>query len=108
MRSSAAIGETSYGYLLPAYKANHFFEGSRIFINDDTAPIGVQPAQEFRAYLSSRNQSFSLLPALWLTSHGTPPTRSWFLNRLRTVIMDTAIAGQSLRVGGATYFASIG
>ncbi|KIP09229.1 hypothetical protein PHLGIDRAFT_67814, partial [Phlebiopsis gigantea 11061_1 CR5-6] len=107
-RASVVRDARSYGYLLPGHKADRFFDGSRVLILDDNAPGDLRPTGFFSAYLASRDALFPLLSPLWLTSEGTPPTRSWFLSRLRRSVPDPNIAGQSLRAGGATYFASLG
>lgn len=107
-RASVILSSSAYGYLLPGHKADRFFDGSRVLIDDANAPQGICPSRIFSEYLSSRDSLFPLEPSLWITSDGTTPTRSWFLTRLRSCIPDTRIAGQSLRAGGATYFAALG
>ena len=52
-RASVSFAESSYGYLLPAHKADRFFDGSRVLIDDCFAPAGVVPSHEFRVYLAS-------------------------------------------------------
>ncbi|THH13228.1 hypothetical protein EW146_g6963 [Bondarzewia mesenterica] len=95
---------SGFGYHLPYHKGDRFFDGNTVIIlsQDEADPLPI-----FNAYLSSRDSLFRLRPALWLTSAGTPPTRAWFLRRLRT-IFPTDIAGHSLRAGGATHFAAAG
>lgn len=108
LRSSVTIFDRAYGYTLPAHKADRIFEGSSIVIEERLDTDGINPFVEFKDYLASRDTLFPLQPALWLTSDGSIPTRSWFLSRLRACIDNPNVAGQSLRAGGATYFAIIG
>lgn len=107
-RASVYRTDGVYGYTLPGHKADRFFEGSIIRIDDSFAPAHISPSDEFDAYLRGRDLLFPLQPALWLTASGDIPTRSWFLDRLKACVPDAQIAGQSLRAGGATYYASIG
>ncbi|THH05851.1 hypothetical protein EW146_g9790 [Bondarzewia mesenterica] len=80
--SSVTAYASSFGYHLPYHKGDRFFEGNTIIIlsQDEADPLPI-----FNAYLSSRDSLFRLRPALWLTSTGTPPTRAWFLRRLRAI-----------------------
>lgn len=107
-RASVVLDAVSYGYLLPGHKADRFFDGSRILVLDINAPPGLAPTPFFSAYPASRDARFPLLSPLWLTADGSPPSRTWFLLRLRRSLPDANYAGQSLRAGGATYFASLG
>lgn len=107
-RASVSHSTTSYAYTLPGHKADRIFAGSQVLIHDEHAPPGLAPAAEFRRYLDGRDTLFPLHPALWLTSSGNIPTKSWFLSRLRACLPDETISGHSFRAGGATYFASIG
>lgn len=104
-RSSVRLFDTAYGYTLPAHKADRIFEGSSVLIEQRLTTDGVDPFAEFTNYLSSRDSLHPFQPALWLTASGDIPTRSWFLSRLRNVIPDASLGGQSLRAGGATFFA---
>ena len=104
-RSSAHCSTHTFGYMLPAHKADRIFEGSAILIPSSHEDVNPQPF--FQAYLQSRDHRFPFHPQLFLTSTGASPTRNWFLSRLHTHIFDN-VAGHSLRAGGATYFASIG
>src|SRR5258707_1252137 len=67
----------------------------------------TDPVPIFLAYLPSRDSLFPLRPALWLTSSGFLPTRTWFLRRLHA-LFPADVAGHSLRSGGAPYFTSAG
>jgi hypothetical protein len=97
---------TSYGFILPATKTDPFFQGNHLVIQPFTPH--VDPRIHFLTYLASRDSTFPLHPELWLTSRGLSPTRSWFINRLRSYFPDPNIAGQSMRAGGATCLASTG
>jgi hypothetical protein len=53
------------------------------------------PLQPFILYLLSRDRLFPSLPHLWLCQSGNPPTRSWFITRLRALYPHD-VAGHSL------------
>lgn len=98
-RPSVTIHDNRYEFWLPAHKADKTFEGNHIIITD------LDALEWFMRYLHARDTSHPLNPFLWLRSSGNPPTRSWFIRRLRKIIPDTRFAGQSLRAGGATALA---
>jgi hypothetical protein len=105
LRPSVEILPTAYSFFLPGHKADRFFEGNQVivqqtFTNDD-------PFSIFTAYLHSRDALWPYNPELWLRKDGTIPTRSWFLLRLRRHF-NADIAGHSLRSGGATALAEAG
>ncbi|KAJ7491569.1 hypothetical protein B0H11DRAFT_2228731 [Mycena galericulata] len=81
------------------------FEGSRVVI-PHRARLNAIPV--FRRYLDSRNARLPLNPFLWVRDTGSVPSRSWFMRRLRAVVLDRSFAGQSLRTGGATALAEDG
>ena len=98
-RSSVELTHTAFSFLLPAHKADRFFEGSKILItprNSVPNPLGY-----CRRYLHARDTLFPFYPQLWLRMDGSPPSRSWFLCSLHT-ICDPSFGGHSLRAGGAT------
>jgi hypothetical protein len=97
---------SSYGFILPSNKTDPFFQGNHLVIKGFVDE--VDPLPFFLSYLSSRDHLFPAHPQLWLRKNGLPPTRSWFMSRLRTFFPDTQIAGQSMRAGGATCLASNG
>lgn len=102
-RSTVTISATQYEFWLPAHKADTTFEGNHVIVADNDARTW------FKRYLNSRDQRFTLInPYLWLTQNGRPPTRAWFMKRLRRLFPDKNIAGQSLRAGGATALAEDG
>ncbi|KAI0059318.1 hypothetical protein BV25DRAFT_1780889, partial [Artomyces pyxidatus] len=105
MRATVAMQPRTYSYVLPGHKADRFFDGNIVIIpaRDDI----VDPLKVFTAYLASRDSLFSLQPALFLTARGAIPTRAWFISRLRK-FFPAAIAGHSMRAGGATFYASEG
>lgn len=106
-RSSVRHYTGGFGYILPAHKADRVFEGSTIVIIESNAPADLNPFFYFNKYLASRDALFPLQPALFLTSTGAIPTRSWFVSRLSSVLTGN-ISGHSMRAGGATHFAAIG
>ncbi|CDO77837.1 hypothetical protein BN946_scf184714.g12 [Trametes cinnabarina] len=104
-RSSVHLFEDNFSYVLPTHKADPHHLGSHVVISSDHPD--VNPARIFAAYLRARDAKFRFQPALWITSDGRVPTRSWFISRLRRVL-PSSYAGHSLRAGGATYFAARG
>ncbi|KAG2109719.1 uncharacterized protein F5147DRAFT_692105 [Suillus discolor] len=58
-------------------------------------------------YLAAHDTSFLHHPALWVTSAGIVPTRSWFLRRLHH-FGGNEFSGHSMRAGGATALAAAG
>ncbi|KIL58038.1 hypothetical protein M378DRAFT_53549, partial [Amanita muscaria Koide BX008] len=98
-RGTVELTPTTFCFLLPAHKADRFFEGSRIVITGrNRVP---NPIPLCSAYLRARDQLFPFHPQLWLCRSGHPPTRAWFLRLLHRVC-DPALGGHSLRAGGAT------
>jgi hypothetical protein len=96
-------------YLLPSHKADTFFEGNKILILRTSLFPGIDTYKFVTQYLTQQDTLFPFLPELWLLQSGQPPTRSWFLNRLHTILPDCCnISGHSLRSGGATTLASLG
>ncbi|KZS92198.1 hypothetical protein SISNIDRAFT_393879, partial [Sistotremastrum niveocremeum HHB9708] len=92
-------------YLLPAHKADPFFEGNRIILQKSNQPCDAY--LHLTNFLQSRDHLFPLFPQLFLTSAGQVPTRNWFMLRLRQHFPDD-IAGHSMRSGGATALALAG
>ena len=105
-RTSVCISPTHYEFTLPAHKADHLFEGCRILIAGER--FGFPSRACFLRYLASRDTKFPLGSPLWLTASGAVPSRTFFMRRLRNLLPDTSVAGQSLRAGGATMLADHG
>ena len=104
-RHRATVSRDFASFLLPAHKADRFFEGNKILLrrrHDVT-----DPCRAMTAYLRSRDSLHPYHPQLWLLQNGTPPPRSWFLRRLQAHFPND-VAGQSLRAGGATDLAERG
>lgn len=101
-RSSTSFSNNSYSFLLPAHKADPYFEGNVIIIPKTF--LQGKPWLAFRAFLSARDAKHPASSPLWLTSGGQMPTRSFFINRLCRVL-GKEYAGQSMRAGGATALA---
>jgi hypothetical protein len=101
-RTSVRITSDFYSFLLPAHKADQFFEGNRVIIR--VQQFGLNPLSHFLDYLRARDSAFPLASPLWLTRACDVPTRSFFVNRLRRHF-DSDIAGHSMRAGGATNLA---
>lgn len=104
-RFDVSISLHTIRLLLPGHKADKFFTGSTLLIcNSNTS---ISPFPFLLRYIRQRDALFPWLPALWLRSTGSPPTRSWFLRRLRQHF-PSSISGHSLRAGGATALAAAG
>lgn len=82
-----------YEFILPAHKADWYFEGNRVIVWGEQFQCPTLPT--FSLYLSARDKKFPLASPLWLTSKGVVPTLSFFMTRLQT-FFPTDIAGQSL------------
>ena len=104
-RSTVVISDTAYQFLLPAHKADRFFEGNTIIVK--RRQFAHNPLCHFDHYLRLRDARFPLASPLWITSAGKVPTRSFFMSHLRT-FFDKGVAGQSMRAGGATLLAEHG
>ena len=105
LRTSVSWPENSYSFILPCNKTDPFFEGNRLVIQAIAVP--TDPLKPFKSYLTSRDKSFPFHPELWLRANSSPPTRSWFMKRLRRYF-PKEIAGQSMRAGGTTSLAEAG
>jgi hypothetical protein len=84
------------------HKADRLYEGSTIVIEQRNSDL--DPLVTFRRYLISRDKLHRWLPLLWLRESGSPPTRNWYIQRLRRHFSED-YAGHSLRSGGATTLA---
>ena len=92
-----------YKFLLPAHKADRFFEGNRVLIHA-FSPKLFDPVPVFLCYLTSHDRLFRAVTPLWLTSTGEVPTWSFFLSCFH-VFFSKSFAGASMRAGGATHLA---
>ena len=106
LRYTVAVSPNAVSFSLPGHKADRFFEGNKIVLTAraDT----TDPCRAVISYLRSRDALHPFHPQLWLLRDGTPPSRAWFLARLRKHFPSPSIAGQSLRAGGATDLAERG
>jgi hypothetical protein len=104
-RTSVSVQPELYSFLLPAHKADKFFEGNKIIVTKKDSQH--DPLNLFVSYLHSRDHFFPLASPLWLTRAGTVPTRSFFISKLRNFFPDS-VSGQSMRAGGATLLAETG
>ena len=104
-RNTVKLQDTLYEFLLPGHKADRFFEGNRIII--PASRFNINPLRHFSQYITSRDSIHPVASPLWLTAVGAVPTRSFFVSRLR-LFFARDVAGQSMRVGGATALAEHG
>jgi hypothetical protein len=101
-RTSVALSADDYRFFLPSHKADKFFEGNTIIVQQHHTI--VDPFSHFKSYLQSRDHLFPFSSALWLRADGSHPTCSFFIDRLH-LFFESDVAGQSLRSGGATSLA---
>ena len=104
-RQSLILRQHEYEFLLPAHKADRFFEGNRVLVRA-FSPTLFDPVPIFFHYLSSRDRLFPLASPLWLTSKGEVPTRSFFLSCFY-IFFPKSFGGASMRAGGATHLAQL-
>ncbi|KIJ29340.1 hypothetical protein M422DRAFT_144845, partial [Sphaerobolus stellatus SS14] len=80
LRHTLNVQGTRFSFTLPFHKADRFFAENTVMI--EVLPMSpIDPLFHLIRYLHSRDRSFPLLPMLWITSDGTPPTYSWFVGR---------------------------
>lgn len=104
-RLSVLVSDNEYRFFLPCHKADRVYEGNLILIQKHDRV--VDPHAHFKIYLRSRDRLFPFSSALWLRADGSPPTRSFFIRRMR-LFFNSDVAGQSMRAGGATSLAEHG
>ncbi|KIJ40162.1 hypothetical protein M422DRAFT_256994 [Sphaerobolus stellatus SS14] len=68
---------------------------------------GIDPLRHMLSYLAYCDMAFPLLPTLWITQLGLPPTYSWFILHLQNFLGDD-VASHSLLSGGTTALALAG
>jgi hypothetical protein len=106
-RHTVLIRPSHFEYtVLPANKADPFFEGNRIVVQRLSTTF--DPYQLFLRYIRARDLLFPFNPFLYLTASGSVPSRNFFISRLRALFPDSDISGHSLRSGGATALALAG
>ena len=93
-----------FEFLLPAHKADRFFEGNWVLIRAFSSSF--DPVPVFSRYLFSRDHLFPAATPLWLTFKGEVPSRSFFLSRFH-LYFPKNFGGASLRSGGATHLAQL-
>ncbi|KAG2147612.1 hypothetical protein DEU56DRAFT_720041, partial [Suillus clintonianus] len=84
LRHSVRVDMDYYSFLLPRDKMDIHFEGNQVLIQRSEGDD--YPLAPFVVYLNMRDVKFPLQPFLWLRSSGSPPTRAWFIRRLRAFI----------------------
>jgi len=102
-RSSLIIRDNEYKYLLPAHKADRFFEGNQVLIGSFNLSV-FDPYPSFLAYLSSRDRLFFVGVTAVAHSHGwcTNP----FLLSLVFSCLFSKIIGGSINVCWGCYLPS--
>ncbi|KIJ24644.1 hypothetical protein M422DRAFT_194441 [Sphaerobolus stellatus SS14] len=106
MRHTLSTETARFTFILPYHKADRFYAGNTVII-EALPGSPINPFHHMCQYVAMRDASFPLLPALWITAQGQPPTYSWFVSRLQKLIGND-VAGHSLRSGGATALALAG
>jgi hypothetical protein len=104
-RSSLKMDNTHYQFLLPAHKADRFFEGNTILIQSTTSAPDAVPIMQ--RYVQERDIRFPHHPQLFLRSDGTVPARAFFMQRIKEALAGD-VGGHSMRSGGATALAIAG
>jgi len=102
---SVRLTPTTFSFMLPTHKANHFFESSTILIESRSGLLC--PRRPFISYLAARDACFPLHAQLWLRLTGQVPTNSWVVNKMKHT-WDSDIGSHSLCSGGATSLALAG
>ena len=105
-RLSLSINDNSFLFFLPSHKGDKFFEGNTIVLMKSPYP-NIPVFQHFQTYLLSCDHLFPFSSPLWLTSNGSVPTRSFFLQHLHFFFGDS-LGGQSMCARGATNLALCG
>ncbi|KAF8574967.1 hypothetical protein K439DRAFT_1271807, partial [Ramaria rubella] len=97
---------THYSFHLPYHKGDRLYEGSTIMIEAHPSSA-LNAIPRMQSYLAKRDESFFLLPELWLTLFGSVPTYSWFVAQLQSVL-GSSVASHSFCSGVATALALAG
>ncbi|KDE03492.1 hypothetical protein MVLG_06054 [Microbotryum lychnidis-dioicae p1A1 Lamole] len=101
-RSTVQMKDGGFSVHLPYHKADRRWQGSYLYFTcNTTAPVFITI---LRRYLYARDQRCPTSPLLFVTKAGLPPTRTWFVSRLRRAF-GPSYSGHSLRSGGATHYA---
>ncbi|SGY56011.1 BQ5605_C006g04101 [Microbotryum silenes-dioicae] len=101
-RSTVKMDSNGFSVHLPYHKADRRWQGSFLYFTPCTTdPAFLRILHRYLQARDSRNKSCDLL---FLTRGGLPPTRTWFIGRLRRTF-GSAYSGHSLRAGGATHYA---
>ena len=91
-------------YRLPFHKGDPFFHGSDVLlIPHDVA----NPVLLLHLYTQLRDHHHGARSPLFLRENGFHPSRAWFDKKFFT-LLNHSYGGQSVRAGGATYYASLG
>ncbi|KIJ41552.1 hypothetical protein M422DRAFT_172196, partial [Sphaerobolus stellatus SS14] len=73
MHHTLSLKTTHFSFILPYHKADCFYAGNIVII--EALPHSpIDPLLHMLSYLSECDSSFLLLPTLWLTLQGLPPT----------------------------------
>ncbi|KIJ39233.1 hypothetical protein M422DRAFT_78254, partial [Sphaerobolus stellatus SS14] len=86
--------DTRFSFILPFHKADCFYAGNTVMIQALPHSL-LDPLFHVRRYISSHDRFFPLLPALWLTTFGRPPSYSWFVSHLQN-FLGSNVSGHSL------------
>jgi hypothetical protein len=91
-------------YRLPYHKGDPFFQGSDILF---TSQEVSNPVLMLRLYTQLRDHTHGARSPLFLRENGQHPSRAWFDQKFFKLV-DHSYGGQSVRAGGATFYASLG
>jgi hypothetical protein len=103
-RSSLVFENNRAQYHLPYHKADPFYRGTTIlFSQQDVA----DPVALLKRYVGLRDFHHHARLPLFLREDGSIPSRSWFFSKFHSSLSHD-YGGQSVRAGGATFYASLG
>jgi hypothetical protein len=84
LRTSVRISHNDFSFLVQRDKTDLRYEGNRVVIQHSS--IGSDPFSLFTRYLASRDSHFLLHPYLWLRYNGQPPSRLWFVRKMKSFL----------------------
>ena len=91
--STVIVSGNQYEFLLPAHKADPFFEGNHIVVNREQY-CSIDPLTIFHKYLTSHDSCFPLSSPLWVLHNSSIPTQKIFITHLTTSSNTTSLISQ--------------
>jgi hypothetical protein len=103
-RSSLLFEDNHAQYHLPYHKADPFYRGTTILFSEHDI---ANPVALLKRYVTLRDSRHHARLPLFLREDGSFPNRSWFNSKFYSFLSHD-YGGQSVRAGGATFYASLG